>query len=73
MFKELNTLDRSTVNFNPEFMRVIRQMYQQKLKKMALEYDPSSKTDFDCNNMFLTSLEGAPQKVGGGFFATITN
>ena len=68
MFKELNTLNRSTVNFNPEFTRMIRPLYQQKFKQMALEYDPSSKTDFYCKDMFLTSLEGAPQNVGRDFY-----
>ena len=68
MHKELETLNMDTVKFNPEFLRMIRPIYHEKFKQMSLEYDSSDRTDFKCDNMLLTSLEGAPQSVGRHFY-----
>src|SRR5690606_12228885 len=68
MLKELETLNMDTVEFNPEFMRMIHQIHYEKFKQMSLEYDQSNEMDFNCQNMLLTSLEGAPQYVDGDFY-----
>ena len=67
MLEELKTLNMDTVEFNTELLRMIRPMYQEKFKQMSLEYDPSDKMDFNCDEMLLTSLKGAPKSVGKGF------
>ena len=65
--KELETLNMDTVEFNTEFLMMIRPIYYEKFKQMSLEYDPSDKMEFNCAKMLLTSLEGAPQSVNGDF------
>ena len=70
MHKELKTLNIDTVEFNPEFLRIIRPICHEKFKQMSLEYDPSDSMNFNCNKMLLTSLEGAPQYVSGNFSCT---
>ena len=67
MLEELETLNMDTVEFNPELLRMIRPIYHEKFKQMSLEYDHSGSMSFNCRNMLLTSLEGAPQYVGGYF------
>ena len=67
MLEELKTLNIDTVEFNPEFLSLVRPMYQEKFKRMSLEYDPSDRMDFKCEKMLLTSLEGVPQYVKGDF------
>jgi len=68
--KELETLNMDTVEFNTEFLMMIRPMCQEKFKRMSLEYDQHDGISFKCQNMLLTSLEGAPQKVFGGFYCS---
>ena len=70
MLEELKTLNIDTVEFNPEFLRIIRPICHEKFKQMSLEYDPSDSMNFNCNKMLLTSLEGAPQYVSGNFSCT---
>ena len=67
MLEELKTLNIDTVEFNPEFLRMIRPIYHEKFKQMSLEYDPSDRMDFKCEKMLLTSLEDVPQYVKGDF------
>ena len=67
MHKALETLNMDTVEFNPEFLRIIRPICHEQFKQMSLEYDPSDRKDFKCDKMLLTSLEGAPQSVDRHF------
>ena len=66
--EKLETLNIGTVEFNPEFLMMIRPLYHEKFKQMSLKYDPYDSMDFDCEKMLLTSLEGAPQSINRGFY-----
>ena len=70
----LETLNMDTVEFNPEFLRMIRTIYHEQFKQMSLEYGSYNRRDyFSCDKMLLTSLEGAPQKIKGYFSCNDNN